>query len=74
TQDDVDDQGQELPSVAKSAALQIELEEKINRLTRELDATKKMRIIERKQFQAAVKRLTEQTEPSAQPAPVRRAA
>jgi chromosome segregation ATPase len=49
-----------IPSVAQSAAMQIEADERINRLTRELDATRKMRLIERKQALAELKRLSEE--------------
>ncbi|QDT13188.1 hypothetical protein [Planctomycetes bacterium K23_9] len=48
------------PSAAQSAAKQIESEEKIHRLTRELEAAKKIRAIERKQAEAELKRLASQ--------------
>jgi deferrochelatase/peroxidase EfeB len=63
-----------IPSVAQAAALQIEADEKINRLTRELDATRKMRLIERKQALSELKRLSDQLTAAETSEPARRAA
>ncbi|NND97922.1 MAG: hypothetical protein HKN47_11400, partial [Pirellulaceae bacterium] len=53
---------------------QIEMDEQIKRLTRELDATRKIRVIERQQAQAAIKKIRNELADSRQTSDQRRAA